>query len=346
MLKERERKAPIAFFEATGEHPALQRGESLPTVTAALTARDAPGRDGVAPASALQAGSTTALSVSSVGYLVPREAFSCVVHSVFVNACNFTHDGALLTLVAPQAGNGPTTLVLRHPPKRDLRRLFEVGMQVRCRDGVLRSNHAQVQLGAARIWQPRVRRGLLPRHEVERRLLIAARHLAGFRCTRPSVIDGPAAHLVGSIADSCRALDEVRSASLVARLVGWGEGLTPAGDDFLVGLLAGLEALTVDAARRHFLDVFGLAIARLSHRTTDVAAHFLCLAAHGHYSEVLDCLRDALLCGHRCALMENALENALTRALEVGATSGADMVSGLLAGLTVWLPAEPNVAQT
>jgi len=156
------------------------------------------------------------------------------------------------------------------------------------------------------------------------------------------VIDRSAADLVASIAEACRVLDKDRVVRLVASLVGLGEGLTPAGDDFLVGLLAGLDGLALDAAKRHFVDAIGLTLARLAHRTTDVAAHFLRLAARGHYSEVLDCLRDALLCRHRCDLVEKALQGAL----DVGATSGADMVTGLLAGLTAWLQDETNLAQT
>jgi hypothetical protein len=277
-----------------------------------------------------------------MGHLVPRADFSCVVHSVFANACNFAFDGALLTLVGPHAGNGPTTMVLAQEPARDLRTLFVAGAQLRCRNRVLRSNRVEVQLGAAQPWHPLAGEALLPRSEVERSLQIAAQELTRFRRTHPSVIDGSAANVAACIADACRVLDEERATRLVARLVGLGEGLTPAGDDFLVGLIAGLDALALDAAKRHFLDAMGLTIAGLAHRTTDVAAHFLRLAARGHCSEVLDCLRDALLCRHRGALMQKAL----LRALDVGATSGADMVSGLLAGLTAWLPNETKLAQT
>ena len=282
------------------------------------------------------------LTVSSIGHLAPPAEFSCFVHSVFANSCNFTFDGALLTLVVPRAGNGPTTLLLEHEPTRDLRTLFVTGTQLHCRKRVLRSERVLIQLGAAQTWQPLERSGLLPRREIERRLHIAAQQLTQLRKTRASVIDRSAADLVASIAEACRVLDKDRVVRLVASLVGLGEGLTPAGDDFLVGLLAGLDGLALDAAKRHFVDAIGLTLARLAHRTTDVAAHYLRLAARGHYSEVLDCLRDALLCRHRCDLVEKALQGAL----DVGATSGADMVTGLLAGLTAWLQDETNLAQT
>ena len=69
-------------------------------------------------------------------------------------------------------------------------------------------------------------------------------------------------------------------------------------------------------------------------RTTPIAAHFLRLAAAGHYAEPLIRLRTALLCEDDGDVVDAALQSALA----VGATSGADTVSGLLAGLLAWLP--------
>ena len=76
------------------------------------------------------------------------------------------------------------------------------------------------------------------------------------------------------------------------------------------------------------------AIARGTTRTTPIAAHYLRLAAGGHFTEPLVDARDGLLCELRPAWVDAAL----ARALAVGATSGADTVRGLLAGLRVWLP--------
>jgi len=69
-------------------------------------------------------------------------------------------------------------------------------------------------------------------------------------------------------------------------------------------------------------------------RTTPIAAHYLRLAAAGHYTEPLIGLRTALLCEDDCNVVDAALQSALA----IGATSGADTVSGLVAGLLAWLP--------
>jgi len=67
-------------------------------------------------------------------------------------------------------------------------------------------------------------------------------------------------------------------------------------------------------------------------RTTPIAAHYLRLAAQGHFNADVRNLRDALLCEHDLGCVEGVLDAALA----VGATSGADMVTGLLAGIAAW----------
>ncbi len=123
-----------------------------------------------------------------------------------------------------------------------------------------------------------------------------------------------------------------------ARLIGWGEGLTPAGDDFLVGLLAGLDAFVEgDERRGRMRGAIAATVTSCRRRTTPIAAHYLTLAAGGHYNEPLVDLRNALLAEDD----RHVVDAALRRVLAIGASSGADTARGLLAGLTagrvLWL---------
>jgi hypothetical protein len=177
---------------------------------------------------------------------------------------------------------------------------------------------------------------LLPRRRIDAHLRHALGCLAQRRSTHASVIDSEGASVVSALRDACRALDGAQAVRHAARLVGWGEGLTPAGDDFLLGLVAGLDGLVGDNGRRHtFHGMLAAALIALTPRTTAIAAHYLRLAADGHYTEPLVSLRHALLSEDAA----DAVDAALRAALAVGATSGADSVSGLLAGLSAWLPA-------
>ena len=130
-------------------------------------------------------------------------------------------------------------------------------------------------------------------------------------------------------------LDRDEATRQVDRLIGWGEGLTPAGDDFLVGLIAGLDALVLGDERRHsFRAALAAALARArsarrrSPRTTCVSPRAATTTSR------CTALRNALLAEPRWGVVEAVLR----RALDVGATSGADTVSGLLAGLSAWCP--------
>jgi hypothetical protein len=224
--------------------------------------------------------------------------------------------------------------VLRRPPPCDLRRLFQVGETLRWVGGALQSRRVALYLERAAVWQPLPRRAFLPRAGIDANLAVAARRLAQCRSARSSVIDRCGAEIVAALSRATRGLDHDDAVRLAEELVGWGEGLTPAGDDFLVGWLAALERFAHDARRLAFFEAVGAALVGLAPRTTPIAAQFLQLAAQRHHGEVVDTLLDALLCGHRGDLMEQALENALA----VGATSGADLVSGVLAGIAAWLP--------
>jgi hypothetical protein len=276
------------------------------------------------------------LTVESIGYLVPAIDPTGWVHSTFERACNIACNGTLLTLCTSSAAESPTTLRLAHGAARDLRDLFDVGEVVRPRNSGMQTSRVELVLTHASVWRPLPRARLLPSWHIDAHVRHALGRLAQSRSMRASVIDGEGASVVSALRDACRSLDREQAMQHAARLVGWGEGLTPAGDDFLLGLLAGLDALVGDSERRDAFDrMLATALNALTPRTTAIAAHYLRLAADGHYTEPLIRLRHAMLCEDDLG----AVDAALCAALAVGATSGADTVSGLLAGLSAWLPA-------
>jgi len=281
------------------------------------------------------------LAAEAIGYLVPQTDFAGRVHSVFRQACNVASGDKLLTLAPAGADNGPATLVLDGGAGDDLRRLFAVGEPVDCRQGRARTRHVDLHLADARVWRPAAPRPSLPAPRIDAHLRFAFERLAQRRRAHSSVIDGGGAPIVATLTEACRDLDRARAARQVDRLIGWGEGLTPAGDDFLVGLCAALAGLArEDDRRRRFCDQLASALTSRLQRTTPIAAHYLRLAAQGHYPEPLLRLRDALLSEER----RDRVGMALERAFDCGATSGADTVSGLLSGLVAWAPSSSNLA--
>jgi hypothetical protein len=116
-------------------------------------------------------------------------------------------------------------------------------------------------------------------------------------------------------------------ASCVASLVGLGPGLTPSGDDALVGLLAVLQRLA-PAGAPWLAQLLGPVVACQLDRTADISAHYLRLAVAGHVGERLIALCDALAAG-----TDDEAQAAAADVVASGATSGADALLGVLSGV-------------
>jgi uncharacterized protein DUF2877 len=110
----------------------------------------------------------------------------------------------------------------------------------------------------------------------------------------------------------------------VAATVGAGVGTTPAGDDVICGVLAGLDLLGFDGAHRRL----GAAVAPLLPCTTRSSRHLLAAAVAGRYTEGLIGLAAALV---------SASAPAVRTALDVlgrwGASSGRDQATGFAAAI-------------
>jgi len=281
------------------------------------------------------------LDVATIGYLAAAAGFGGRVHSVFAHACNLMCGDTLLTIAAWRVGDGPTMLRLADGAVPDLRAAFDVGDRVVWHRDILRSAAVELRLRRVQIWRPAAPRRVLTPARIDARLLAVAASLAQCQRGRSSILVADGAPTVAALRDACRTFDVESAVRHAARLVGWGEGLTPAGDDFLIGLLAGLDPF-VDGDDRpgRMRDAIAILVASCAQRTTPIAAHYLKLAAGGHYNEPLVGLRNALLAEDDWQVVDQVLR----RAIAIGASSGADTVRGLLAGLAAWLPPSNNAS--
>jgi Protein of unknown function (DUF2877) len=105
-------------------------------------------------------------------------------------------------------------------------------------------------------------------------------------------------------------------ANAVSNLIGLGHGLTPAGDDFLVGALTMLDALEQTNAHAALAG----AIVAAAGGSSPLSASFLRAAAAGHVGESLHMMVAAILTGDA--------DGALAAAARIGHTSGWDTLAG------------------
>ncbi len=236
-----------------------------------------------------------------------------VVHSVFPGAINVRLPSRrLLALHGPGALRAPFALALERWP---LPAAIAPGARVDVEPGTLSIGQASVALGAARRVDLRAgSRGGDP-HRSALRPLSVERSGASVAA---GLLTPHAAAATRRLADGLTRGDTAGFADAATTLIGLGEGLTPAGDDCVVGVLAVLHAtvhpMLADAelARR-------LRSAAWT-RTTDLGREFLLHAIDGAFAE---CVLDAV------SGEPERVARGVTALLAHGASSGADTLHGL-----------------
>ncbi|GGI65395.1 hypothetical protein GCM10011482_10490 [Enterococcus alcedinis] len=119
--------------------------------------------------------------------------------------------------------------------------------------------------------------------------------------------------------------DKAAQEASVTYLVGRGKGLTPSGDDFLIGWLL-IQQLCGNASLSNQLI---LEKAESPYYTTDVSRHYLRQSSEGRYSQALLQLADYLVQPKEEIDVKQIIEAILAH----GQTSGADTLAGITATL-------------
>lgn len=218
--------------------------------------------------------------------------------------------GEILGLVWPDLGNGPFHAVLAQPV--DFSSVDPADVEL--------------DLSTAALWNPRI---------ANCELRIAPLSLPP--SLLPSLSSSLPHHLIiasslSSLTTALRRGDLSQIATSAAALAGLGPGLTPAGDDALVGVMAGLwicpamlhPSLGVDSACQSLVE-------NAVPRTTTLSSAWLRHAARGEFGEPWHRLAHALHVDD-----PHALDAAVAAIVSFGAFSGADALSGF----HVWMGGE------
>src|SRR5262252_7322517 len=299
-----------------GRRPQPRRARGLPGQTlerpVVLMALSPATRMPLAMSALASAASLHVARVGSVtlGRLARAPEEAARVHSVFERAINLQwHDGHLLTLQGPGLLAAPFAVALSAlPPRSALARGTIVHRS--CLDWT-RADSVSLEVPASRVAIPA---DVLPK----------ARGAATLRA-------GRGRRSRRALADSLVERDGNAFAAAATDLIGLGEGLTPAGDDCVVGALAAIHHLAPGLLERRAVRAIAEAA---RHRTTDVARDFLLEALAGRFAEPVL----AILAAPSAARATDAAR----RLLAMGATSGADTLDGLrLAGCALARRAAP-----
>jgi len=281
------------------------------------------------------------LFADSIGARVPPRA-DAQVHSVFVRACNIeTQAGELVTVVSPGSGNLPHGIRCAAPFAR-----LHQGQAANLEGATLRIPAADfvMDLSRAALWNGRVAavspgqrsaelQKMLRRHAPDQGVAPALFSCGRSHSALQRALVARMAQVLPVLARATETREPGAVVAALSALVGLGTGLTPAGDDFIVGYLAALWSRAYrDRGIGALLRALAVPVGRLSLHTNAISRQMLRDAVQGHFAQRLAEVVHSICGGGDVA-------GAAKRALKVGHSSGADALCGLLFGYSPALTA-------
>lgn len=268
-----------------------------------------------------------------------------VLH-VLDGVCNLIDTNSqVVSLAIPQIGKGPFSIVA--PPLRFSDHITPTDPVFCCPDSV-KIGKISVDLDTATIWNPRPAWDSQIRERLYHHRPLLIRALIEF--APPNSLAALIVDLPGGVSETDAAiLQTARTAAAeliaglqanaltfdssaacfqegAAQLAGLGIGVTPAGDDWLVGGLLALRSMLPETRA----DSIGTLIARAAApRTTPLSAAWLGAAARGECHEHWHALLEGIQADD-----EGAVGAAAAALIRHGHTSGADALAGFVMVLT------------
>ncbi|MGR5063922.1 DUF2877 domain-containing protein [Photobacterium sp. DNB22_13_2] len=266
------------------------------------------------------------------GYLCPTQPFNGTVHSVFRRSVNIITDHTetpWVSLLDDSLPATPTAYQCDLGSQKDLTIQVNKGDKVFMRGGVIRFSSPSsltINTSSATNWPQAPPLLNIDIKSVKNNILIAesvlTKHVSEKEIQPLCSVDEYIKHL-GLITPSCiHSFPET-----LVENIGDGRGLTPSGDDFLIGVMAVLASIqrlnpAADLAYQRLQQLVPQGITK----TTDISAHYLSLALSRHFSKPVQWLIYHLF----TATDRRIIEATITANLNIGSSSGADTVAGIM----------------
>ena len=283
------------------------------------------------------------------------------VHSVYRQACNIELEhGELLTLLGPETGNVPHGIRCALPEPADFRPWLRPAQAVSANGLSLHVTEAglAIDLSAAARWYCGLDRCAIDLcaetsvHALRsvRRVLWEQGPESGFgpllkHDAAPSsplerAMQKRLSQALPALSCAGSNLDCATASRALAQLAGLGPGLTPSGDDFIVGYLAALYGrCTGEPLLRPYLSGLSGSIRQFALTANLISRQYLLNALGGEFSESLAQVVWGIAAHDKLRLRQSA-----ERLVRVGHSSGADSLLGLLFGLRPALVLEAPTA--
>ena len=262
---------------------------------------------------------------------------------IFDRACNLINErGDVLSIVTPKIGNGPFNLVVAD----DICFLdhWNLDSPIYYSPSQFNIGNLTIYLSEAKLWNPRPDWEVLHARKCDISNELTQLPIANYLNIGGLDRQGlPSSQSLLSRLSSALANEDVSAAkTITSQLAGLGSGLTPAGDDFLMGALYAAWIIhPCEVARVLAQEIADTAVPL----TTSLSAAWLKSAGKGEAATLWHEFFDALVSGsptpapnRRCGVGDSTyLSEAVENILSIGETSGADALAGFICVFASWI---------
>ena len=255
-----------------------------------------------------------------------------VLH-VFDHACNLINERReVLSVVTPQIGNGPFNLVIEDDVLFSTHLNAQSSISIRAHQ--LNLGDLTINIADAKLWDPRPDWEMLhAKRDGITNLLLTNYQAPGLDMPFPKNAQGYSTttslqSLISNLSSALANADITTAKTLTSQLAGLGQGLTPSGDDFILGAMYAIWIIhPLETAK-----IFGEEITNTAAPlTTSLSAAWLRSAGRGEAGILWHEFFDALVSTNIMNVQES-----FGKILAVGETSGADAMSGFCGTIYHW----------
>lgn len=261
-----------------------------------------------------------ALSLAPAARDWPANSLHPRVLHVFKQACNLIDErGEVLSIVTPQIGNGPFNLVLGEDVLFSAH--LNVNSPVSFRENQIDLGELTIHTADAKLWHPCPDWETLHARRIDILNQLKSISLPDHQLSIPNSL---AYKLSSALANA-----DISSAKQIAsQLAGLGIGLTPTGDDFIMGAVYSVWIIHPFGNASLLAEEITKTVAPL---TTSLSVAWLRSAGRGEAGILWHQFFDAIILNDKTGIQE-----AMERLLAVGHTSGAEASSGFICTLSRW----------
>jgi hypothetical protein len=253
---------------------------------------------------------------------------------VFDLACNLINEHReVLSIVTQQIGNGPFNLVIENDVC--FSEYLNIESPVTVARAQLHFGDLTINTADAKPWVPRPDWESLHTQKNEFLNQIISLQVtlsdAGGKPGNPLTATLPVTNYQSLVSDLCSALVTIDLSSalkIASKLTGLGAGLTPAGDDFILGAIYAAWIIHPPEIASVLAERITNAAAPL---TTSLSAAWLRSAGSGEAGMLWHAFFESLLAGNQVEI-----QYQIARLLSVGASSGADALAGFTGTFSRW----------